>query len=316
MSNEPLKVELTRAGIVESVHLVDAVVVDTAGQVQETWGDFARHTLPRSATKPLQALPLVETGAADAFNLSTVELSMSCASHNGEASHVATVEAWLAKVGSGQEDLACASHPHSEPRLIADDYCSGLPTPVSNNCSGKHSGFITLMRHEGVEVDGYLAPEHPLHRDYITPMLAEMCHFDPAGQEPGIDGCGVPVWAIPLTGLATGWANLPGRPAGRRLLDAMIAEPFYMAGTGRSCTRINTEGQGRAIVKTGAEGVFCGTLPDQGLGIALKVHDGGARASGAAAAWLLHQLGALDFDGTDEVTNHAGRVVGEIRVRA
>ncbi len=314
MSPGPLIVEATRGDRVESRHEVDAVVVD-AGGVVASWGDPDRPVLPRSAIKPLQAVPLVESGAADAWSLSDAELALACSSHDAEPAHVAAVEAWLARLGFDHRDLRCGAHPPGNAAAAAALARGGHePTAVHNNCSGKHAGFLTLMAHSGLDPVGYLEPGHALHRDHLTPALAELCGFDPDGQVPGIDGCGIPVWTMPLRGLGAGWVGLAARPAGRRLLDAMVAEPFHVAGTVRACTRLITAAAGRAVVKTGAEGVFCGVMPGRGLGLAVKVRDGAARASAVAMGWLLGRLEAVDGDGREDLVNHAGRVVGTLAV--
>ncbi|MCP3912200.1 MAG: asparaginase [Actinomycetia bacterium] len=313
--SSPLIVEVTRGHEVESRHQVDAVVVDQAGRVVAGWGDTDRMVLPRSASKPLQALPLITTGAADAFDLSQIELALSCASHNGEPDHTNQVEAWLARLGLPEETLECgAQRPGYQP--AADDLIrSGIePGHRHNNCSGKHSGFLTVCRHLGLDPAGYINPDHPLQSDQVTAALEDLCMIDLAAQTPGIDGCGIPVWAIPITALARGWARLAQRGAGRRLLDAMIANPFYVAGTGRTCTQIMREARGATAVKTGAEGVFCASMGDEGLGVALKVRDGASRASGPAIEFVLDRYGTYDAPASRPVTNWAGTEVGEIRV--
>lgn len=311
----PLVVEATRGDHVESRHEVDAVVVRADGTRLEAWGDPGRLVLPRSAVKPVQALPLVATGAADAYSLGPAELALACASHNGEPAHVGAVEAWLGRIGCSVEDLACGAHPpldEAAAASLARD--GGRPTAAHNNCSGKHAGFLTVCRHLGLPVEGYLSPDHPLHRDHVTPAMRDAFGIDPDAQRPGTDGCGIPVWAVPLDRLAAGWAGLPGSPAGQRLLAAMAAEPFLVAGSGRSCTRLLEAAGGSAVVKTGAEGVFCGVLPGSGTGIALKARDGARRASDAVVGWLLARSGVPTADEPTVLRNHAGIAVGEVRV--
>ena len=315
MTPGPLLVEVVRGDHVESCHEVDAAVATSDGTVLESWGDPDRLVLPRSAVKPVQALPLVTTGAADAFGLGPVELALSCASHDGEDGHVAAVSGWLVRIGCSVDDLACGTHlPLAESAAAALLATGGSSSPLHNNCSGKHVGFLTVCRHLGLPTDGYLAADHPLHREHVTPALAEAFGFDPDAQRPGVDGCGIPVWAVPLDRLATGWAGLATSDPGRRLLDAMAAEPFFVAGSDRACTRLIREAGGAAVVKTGAEGVFCGVVPAAGVGIALKARDGARRGSEAAITWVLGRLGVIDGDGSIPLTNHAGTRVGEVRV--
>ncbi len=316
----PLLVEVTRGGQVESLHTVDAVVVSARGVVVESWGEPVRPVLPRSSAKPIQAVPLVASGAAEALGLTDVELALACASHSGEAAHASAVEAWLCSIGASAGDLACGTHaPLHQPAAEALVASGREPTAVHNNCSGKHAGFLSICRHEGLAFEGYIRPDHQLQGEHVTPALEEWCGLDLAGQEPGSDGCGIPVWAVPLDRLACGWARLgeggPGSPE-HRLLEAMRSEPFLVAGTGRSCTRLITGSTGGTVVKTGAEGVYCGVVPEDGLGIAVKARDGAHRASTAAVSWILGRLGRLPGDVSEPVVNHAGTVVGSVRVRA
>jgi L-asparaginase II len=317
-SHEPIRVEVTRGGVVESVHDLDAVVVSSGGTVVDSWGDPDRAVLPRSSTKPIQAVPLVATGAADAFDLTDRELALACSSHNAEPAHVSAVVRWLELVGATPADLECGAYPPLHEPAAVDLARSGAEPDASyNNCSGKHAGFLTVCRHEEVPFSGYLESSHPLQRDHITPALEEWCGIDLSDHVPGVDGCGIPVWEVPLARLAHGWARLGSGPAGsaeHRLLSAMRSEPFLVAGTGRACTRLIAESTGGSVVKTGAEGVYCGTVPDDGLGIALKARDGAGRASGMAMEWILGTLGRMNEGHDDPVRNVAGTVVGTIRV--
>ncbi|MFQ5556627.1 MAG: asparaginase [Acidimicrobiales bacterium] len=313
--HEPLVVEITRGHEIESRHLVDAVVVDHHGRLQESWGDPDRGVLPRSAIKPIQATALVSTGAADHFELGEVELALACASHSGEAPHVEAVRGWLTRVGLDEGALGCGTHPPLHGSTAAELARTGVdPGPLHNNCSGKHTAFLTVCAHLGLDPHGYIAPSHPIQHDHVTPAVEALCGVDLSDQNPAIDGCGIPVWSIPLTRIAAGWAALPTDPAGRRLLDAMTAQPFFVAGTGRSCTRLIEAAGRRAVVKTGAEGVYCATITGAGTGIALKVRDGARRASQATIAWLLDHLGVGLPERDSIITNHAGARVGHIRV--
>ena len=316
--NSPLIVEVTRGDRIESRHEVDAVVVDSLGRLVESWGEPHRAVLRRSALKPIQALPLVDTGASDAFGLTDTELALACASHQGERRHEEVVTAWLSRLPGGTNSLACGAHPPLSEEAGQALAASGRPpTAVHNNCSGKHAGFLTVIAHLGFEVDGYLDPEHPLHVDHVTPAIERTCGVDLGAGRPAIDGCGIPVWSVALDRLANGWANLGESTAGssaHRLLSAMRAEPFMVAGTGRACTRLIATATGGTVAKAGAEGVFCAVVPDEHIGLALKARDGGARAAEAAATWLLAHLGHLDAGPSQMLVNRAGRPVGEVRV--
>ena len=313
--SDPLVVELVRHPYVESTHLVHAVVADAEGAVVRAWGDADRPTAPRSAVKPLQALPLVESGAADAFGLTDVHLALACASHNGEAGHIEAVEAWLADIGCTVDDLECG---------VQADRGS---TAAANNCSGKHVGFLTVARHLGIDPAGYVRPDHPVQR-MVTDALSSATgtSLDPAAA--GVDGCGIPVFAIPLRSLAGAAARFgaPGprwpperAAAARRLANAMVAEPWYVTGSDGLTTDLLADGGGEVVVKDGAEGVQLAALPALGSGVALKAEDGARRASEVALGHVLAEVEGRDraavFGPRRRIENHAGATVGELRVR-
>ena len=292
-------VELWRGGLLESTHLGHAVLVDDTGQIVQAWGDPERIIFPRSSCKMIQALPLVESGAADAFGLTTAQLALSCASHQGAALHVNAARDWLAGIGLGEPDLRCGSHePYDKAerdRLICDH--EG-PCQLHNNCSGKHSGFLTVTKHlkagpEYVEID------HPLQKA-IRAATEEVTGETVAGY--GIDGCSAPNFAMSVAGLARAMAKFAKAGAGgsvreramQRLRDAMAAHPEYVAGEGRSCTELMRAMGGRVAIKTGAEAVFIAMIPEKKLGLAMKIEDGNSRASEAALVGILTQLGVLD----------------------
>ena len=292
-------VELWRGGLLESTHLGHAVLVDDTGQIVQAWGDPERIIFPRSSCKMIQALPLVASGAADAFGLTTAQLALSCASHQGAALHVNAARDWLAGIGLGEPDLRCGSHePYDNAerdRLICDH--EG-PCQLHNNCSGKHSGFLTVTKHlkagpEYVEID------HPLQKA-IRAATEEVTGETVAGY--GIDGCSAPNFAMSVAGLARAMAEFAKAGAGgsvreramQRLRDAMAAHPEYVAGEGRSCTELMRAMGGRVAIKTGAEAVFIAMIPEKKLGLAMKIEDGNSRASEAALVGILTQLGVLD----------------------
>ncbi|MEC7916542.1 MAG: asparaginase [Actinomycetota bacterium] len=313
--NNPLIVEVTRGSNIESVHLVDVALVDGTGNLIEGWGESSRPTLPRSSLKPVQATPLVAEGVADSEGLGAEQLAVACSSHSGEAAHVQVVDRWLERLGFSHNVLECGAHVPSNADAARELVLSGVePDSRHNNCSGKHTGFVSLSKHFDLDVSGYISPEHPVMKRFITPAIEDFCRIDLSDQVPGVDGCGVPVWSIPLDHLAGGWSQLRARGSGRRLLQAMIEEPFLVAGTDRACTRLMEAAAGDAAVKTGAEGVFCGVDLREGFAFALKARDGQARAAEVAAEWVLDRLGCIDFNVPKALQNWAGTNVGEIRV--
>lgn len=305
----PFIVEVRRGAQVESRHPVVATIVDGDGKVLASWGDSQDWIFPRSSNKAIQALPLIESGAADAFSLSQSELSMACASHGGESRHTETAGAWLARIGRSADDLECGAHwPYHEDtaRQLARD--GKAPTNLHNNCSGKHSGMVSVATHLGEDVRGYVKPEHPVQRR-VTAAIEDVCQVKiPAGQF-ATDGCSMPTMAIPLHNLAWGFARYitgtglaPERAkAAKRLAAAVAAEPFFVAGTGRFCTVVMQAGKGRFIAKTGAEGVYTAASAELGVGIALKVLDGTARAAQTALGGLLEHLKLLDDAGREQI---------------
>lgn len=305
----PFIVEVRRGTQVESRHPVLAVITDAAGRTVAAWGEPETMIFPRSSNKAIQALPLVESGAADAFGLSLKELAMAGASHGGEAAHTDTVAAWLKRIGRGPDDLECGAHwPYHEETARQIARRQETPTALHNNCSGKHAGMVSVATHLGEDIRGYVQPDHPVQRR-VTAAIEDVCgvRIDPATI--AVDGCSMPTMAIPLRNLAWGFARFvtgeglgPERArAAKRIAAAVAAEPFYVAGSGRFCTAVMEAGKGRFIAKTGAEGVYTAASAELGLGIALKVLDGTARAAQTALGGLLEHLKLLDDAGREHV---------------
>jgi L-asparaginase II len=290
----PVLVEVLRGPLVESRHRGAVAVVDAEGRSVLALGDVTAAIFPRSAVKVLQALPLIEQGAADRFGLADEELALACASHSGEAAHVAGVERMLAKAGLDSSALRCGAHwPIAQPAAVAAAQ-SGGPTPAHNNCSGKHAGFLSVARAMGVDHDDYWRPEHPVQHA-VRAVIEDFTGAALAETRCAIDGCSVPTWAVPLRKLAQGFAKFAtGRGisaerarAAARLRRACVKAPWYVAGTGRFCTDIMQLFGERVLVKTGAEGVYCAALPHEELGIAVKCDDGASRAAQAVTAAVI-----------------------------
>lgn len=298
----PLLVEVTRGPIVESFHRGRAAVVDVSGRVVASWGDIEAPVYPRSAVKPLQALALIESGAADAFGLSDTELALACASHSAEPRHLDGVAAWLARVGLSPADLECgAQWPlRHEPTMAALIREGRKSTALHNNCSGKHAGMLTAALHLGAPSAGYVNLEHPVQQR-IMGVLEQMYGYDLSAAPVARDGCSVPCFAVPLGNLARGMACfaapdlLPAHrvKAVRRISAAMIAHPELVEGEGRYASGLIAASGGRIIAKGGAEGVVCAALPDRGLGVAVKCDDGNARGAHMIMTGVLRTIGAL-----------------------
>ena len=315
-------IELWRGGLLESCHRGHVVIADANGIV-EAWGDPSAVIFPRSSCKMIQALPLVESGAADAAGLGPEHLALACASHNGAEIHTRRVGDWLASLGLSETDLRCGSHLPNDPEARKALICSdSAPCQVHNNCSGKHAGFLTLNRHlhGGSE---YVELAHPVQKA-VRAAFEEVTDERAAGW--GIDGCSAPNFACTVEGLARAMASFaaPGADlrgaAQTRLVQAMIAHPELVAGEGRACTELMRALGGQAALKTGAEAVFVGILPERGLGIALKIVDGGTRGAEAAITALMIHLGLLDAEHpvarkylSGPQVNWRGKVTGELR---
>lgn len=293
--------EVWRGSFLESRHRGRAVVCNARGEVIAAWGDADQAMLPRSSCKMLQALPLVESGAAARFGLGPEQLALSCASHQGAPVHTRPVTRWLSVIDRAEDDLACgAQRPADRADQDALARAGEQEGRRHNNCSGKHTGFLTLERHIGGGAE-YVAPDHPVQKS-VRAAFEEMCGETASGY--AIDGCSAPNFGTSLKGLATAMARMadpaglaPSRAqAAEALVQAMKAHPELVAGEGRACTGMMRAMSGPTVVKTGAEGVFTAILPDRGLGVALKIDDGATRAAECAMAALLVRLGVAAAD--------------------
>jgi L-asparaginase II len=328
MSN-PILVETVRGALVESRHRGAVAVVDADGATVLAIGDVARPVFPRSAVKPLQALPLVESGAADRYGFGDEELALACASHGGEPAHVEVASRMLARAGLDAGALECGAHwPMYQPATQALARSDGAPSALHNNCSGKHAGFICAACAMGADHRGYVAAEHVVQRE-VRAALESLTGIGLGPDVCGIDGCSIPTWAVPLDRLAHAFARFgTGRglsemraTSAARIRAACAAQPFYVAGTGRFCTEIMKRFRARVLAKTGAEGVFCGALPEQGIGIALKCDDGATRAAEVAMAAMVARFlpvsdderAALDRFVRPALRNWNGIEVGGLR---
>lgn len=319
------RVVCTRNGLLESTHTVHVAVVDADGRTVASAGNPDIPTYYRSSVKPLQALPLVEDGVVDAFGLTEAELALCCASHNAEPEHVAGAVSILEKAGLTQADLECGPHePMSDVAAAVLVRAGESPGSIHNNCSGKHAGMLALAVHHGWPTAGYMEYGHPVQRR----MHSEMARWSGMAEEEigtGEDGCGVVCFRAPLSRLAVSFARFGaaaarGEPAGR-VVGAMTAHPFMVAGSDRLCTAVMEVGGGRIFAKTGAEGVYAVGDVGGGIGVAIKVEDGARRASTVALVSVLEALGLLGADEIDSlagfakplIKNTLGAVVGELR---
>lgn len=329
MSANPVLAEVTRGGIVESRHRGIVAILNTRGELVAEWGDSNRACFPRSAMKPFQAMASLESGAFDAFQLTDRELALHCSSHSGEPAHVRLVGEWLRKLGLDEQALGCGCQ---TPLWVMHDWSrvkeSPAPSPLYNNCSGKHAGFLTTAMHLTGSIQDYLSATHPVQQN-VRKLLAEMSGIPEKELTPGIDGCSAPVYALPLRGFANALAQLAGpdslQPiriqAARQVISAMRRYPWLVAGSGRVDTLLMQEIEFTGIAKCGAEGFYALALPKQELGIAIKIEDGADRAAGVVAIAVLHRLGLLSDAAVQRlhpvsspgIRNWQNTIVGEIR---
>ena len=318
-------VEVWRGPLLESAHRGHVVICDGTGQVVEAWGDPDAVIFPRSSAKLIQALPLIETGAANAFGLTEAQIAFACASHRGAHLHVSSAQAWLDHLGYSEADLICGPQtPNDSDERDSLARAGDKPCRLHNNCSGKHSGFLTVTKHLKAGGD-YVALDHPL-QVACKAAVEETCQEASPGY--GIDGCSAPNFATSLTGLARAmgtFASAGARGDARsramaRLTQAIAAHPTLISGEGGADTALINALEGQAIVKTGAEGVYVAVIPEKQLGVALKIVDGTTRASECAIAAILVKLGVLNPDHpaakltmTPVIRNWDGLVTGQIR---
>ncbi|AHM03390.1 Hypothetical protein of L-Asparaginase type 2-like superfamily [Roseibacterium elongatum DSM 19469] len=305
--------EIWRGPFREGVHRGHVAIWHHDTGLVASWGDAEAVILPRSSAKMIQALPLVESGAAKAAGLTTWHLALACASHQGAALHHGMVSDWLGDLGLDERALRCGcqwpNDTEERDRLIR---AHGAPDQMHNNCSGKHSGFLTLAQHLGAGPE-YLDIDHPV-QVAVRHAFEEVTGEDSPGY--GIDGCSAPNFATRLKAFARAMAAYAAAGAGGgvrddamvTLRDAMAAHPDLVAGEGRACTRLMRAMNGRASIKTGAEAVFAAIIPERRMGVAVKIDDGGTRAAEAVITQILIAMGVLDPDHPDAVAFSHGPI--------
>ena len=320
--------EIWRGEFLESVHLGHAVVCDGSGEIVQAWGNVDEIVLPRSSSKMIQGLPLITSGAADAAGLTTQQLALACASHQGAAIHTDPVSRWLEDLGLSEENMRCGPQmPNDEPAKTDLIKTDASPCQIHNNCSGKHAGFLTLTKHLKAGPE-YVDPTHPVQKACLD-AFEEVTQLTSPGF--GIDGCSAPNFASTLHGVARAmgfFASAHTRSdtvssAAARLTEAMALHPELVAGETRACTELMRAMGGKVAIKTGAEAFYVAILPEQQLGIALKVADGTTRGAECAIAALLVRLGVLDANHpatlkrmNAPITNWRGTLTGYMRPAA
>jgi L-asparaginase II len=295
--HDPIVVNVMRGEVIESRHEVVAAVARTDGEIVARYGEADFVTFWRSSAKPFQAQPWIETGVVDHYGWGPREIAIMCASHDGTPLHADLVRRMLADIGLSEADLRC------------DDTLK-----ARHNCSGNHTGFLAASMFHGWEVASYQRPEHPAQRAALATFAR--CVDVPVARIPtAVDGCGIVVYATPVTTIARAWARLPELLP--RQAAAMRAHPVLVEGEGWLDTVVMQAFPG-VVSKCGAEGLGCASLPD-GRGVAVKAIDGGDRATDPALIALITRcLGLAEAPeqarslARPANTNDAGRVIGEL----
>jgi len=344
--SEPLPklVEVRRGNIIEARHRGSIVAVEPDGRIVARLGDEGLIVSSRSTIKPIQALPVITSGAAERFKIDSNELAVICASHDGEPIHTETVAGLLSKIGLDESALMCGvQRPYSE-RAAADLERRGLPfTQLHNNCSGKHAGMLATAVHLSLPTENYISADHPVQKEIAT-RFARMAGLG-RNLTTAIDGCSAPTFGVPLLSLAIAFSRLvspwsvsrdnqsgPAAAAAdtaafKWIIAAMTAHPEMIGGSnGRLDTELMRAAGGRLVSKVGAEAVHgLGALPSEtfprGLGVAIKVEDGAKRAVAPVVMETLAQLGVVGRPELERlvdyhqphVLNHRRVRVGEVR---
>ncbi|SFT49477.1 asparaginase [Pseudovibrio denitrificans] len=327
--DNPVLVEVTRGNTVESRHRGSIAIVDADGKLAFGAGDVEQGIFARSAIKALQAIPMVESGAAEALNFDDAELALACASHNGEDVHAKSARMMLFKAGLTEQDLMCGpqwpKHMDDCVEIVKTD---DSPCQLHNNCSGKHAGFLAMAKTLGIPTENYIDFDHPVQAE-IRNVLEQMSGGVLAQDVCGTDGCSIPTYAmdqqktaLAFARFATGVGLDPVRAnAAEVLYEACVNEPYMVAGKNRFCTEIMDIFKGRVFVKVGAEGVFCAALPELGFGVTLKCEDGSVRGAEVMMAATIRSLLGLSEEEEkglrtwehQQLKNRRDILVGEVR---
>lgn len=297
-SRNPLIVEVTRGPLIESVHEVVCVVADKRKLVVGYAGNPDYVISPRSSIKPLQALPLLESGAFEAFKLNEKHLALACASHKAEPHHLEALKEWLGLIQKTESILRCGPATKSD-------------SPLTNNCSGKHLGMVTAAMHMKMDPAKYDHFEHP-YQEFLRRYLREVMGIDFSRAPHGIDGCCIPTYGMSIQKFALGLtlfvsdeAHEPRKRYATRILDAIKKYPEYLSGMNDFACQVNQVSHGQAIIKTGAEGAYAGIMPERGVVFAMKVVDGNSRAAEVAALHIFKQFGALGAAEMEKLKDYA-----------
>ncbi|MGI6778340.1 MAG: asparaginase [Acetivibrionales bacterium] len=322
-------VEVYRGGIIESVHMGSVVVMHSDGHILYKLGNAERLTYFRSAAKPLIAINSLEAGIAEEYGLDLKEVAILAASHTGEQKHVDTLNGIMRKIQVKEEQLKCGIHAPLFQDAAQKLFAAGkVPTSIHCNCSGKHLGIMAAIKSKGMGMEDYYKTDHPVYEG-IEQVLSEFCRLPHTSIVKGIDGCGIPVYGVPLRNMAIAYANLANtgflngkyKKSQELLIKAITTYPEMLGGTDRADTHIIRHFGDRLICKIGAEALHCTGLLGRDTGIAFKIEDGNIRAVGPVIIEILLQIGVISREEAEKLKefwnppllNHRKEVVGEIK---
>jgi L-asparaginase II len=322
-------IEVTRGKVVETIHRGDVVVVNSKGDVLHQYGDANKYTYWRSAAKPIQAFNVILSGAAQHYSFTKAELAIMCASHYGEAFHTQTIQSILSKIGLTQDHILGGSV-----RSLSTDYAFEMAeknmelNPMISDCSGKHAGKLSVCVHKGYPLESYKELNHPMQQEVLQ-SLAEMAEVAIDEIQIGIDGCSVPVHALPLKNMALAYAKLANpdnlsleyKQASEKIFNAMVAHPEMISGTNGFCTELIAASNGKLVGKVGAEGVYCVGVKGKDIGIAIKMESGNMSVLPPVVLRVLEEIEVLSTDELEALSNYNPMLnsndlqmkVGEIR---
>lgn len=319
----------TRAGKVENIHRGDIVAVDLNEKVVDCIGDSYKKMFWRSAAKPFQAIPFVQQYGLEQYNITEEELALLVSSHSGETRHVELVRSILSKIGLGEEVLDCGPARPMNGRAAAMLTANKQkPQPVHNPCSGKHSGMLALCQLLGINIENYTKPQHQVQQAMHL-SVANSAKLAVEEIEIGIDGCGVPVFYLPLYNMALAYARLAKPEEGEwgkeclaveKINSAMRHYPMIISGTGRIDAIVSEITNGRIIAKIGADAVYCLSSVEEGIGVAFKIEDGSYQAINPTVIGILKRLGLVNKAEYEQLIekfppvlkNHRGDIIGTI----
>lgn len=319
-----------RGDTVDLTHIGHIAVVDYTGKILYYYGNPHRTTFARSSAKPIQAIPTIESGAVDAYGITDKELALFCASHSGEAFHTDAVKSVLKKAGLDEKYLQCGVHDPIAGYVTQELKNKGLKAEsIHCNCSGKHAGMLITAKHLREDLDTYYQSQHPVQKR-IMKTLSEVCQYDEDKIITAIDGCGVPVHALPLYKFAQGFARLSKpevlgnkrQKVVSRIINAMTSYPEMVAGTDRICTDLMAICGDKLFAKAGASAYYAIGLKDKGIGLTFKMEDGNRNILAAMVLETLRQLeiitdkelNQLDKYLVKEIRNHKNEIVGKTEI--